>query len=69
LNGLVQVAEFDGELSHFAQGSRAGDQDIRRDEVDCNYRRRVSKKNIAVMEGLADAQEDSDARSSAALAP
>ena len=69
LNGLVQVAEFDGELSHFGQSSGAGDQDIRRDEVDCRYCRRVSDKNIAVMEGLADAQEDSDVRSPAALAP
>src|SRR5437660_77776 len=70
LNGLVQVAEFDGELSHFTQRSGAGDQDIGRDEVDRQHRRRrVSDQDVAVTEMLAaDAQEDSDAGSSAALA-
>jgi hypothetical protein len=56
-------------LSHLAQASRAGDQDIRRDEVDRQHGRGVSEQDVAVTEVLAaDAQEDSDAGSSAALA-
>jgi hypothetical protein len=69
LNRLVQVTEFDGELAHLAQTARASDQNVGRDEVNRHDSRRVSDQDVAVTEVLADAQEDSDAGSSTALAP